>query len=130
MTYRAPVADIVFALRNAAGFGPALAEGLYGDLADDVVEAVLAEAGKFANDILSPLNAVGDRNGTRFKDGVVTTAPGWKEAYRAWAQAGWNALAPPTQWVGHDLPHALNAACIALVNSAPLAFAPPPVPPL
>jgi len=45
MTYQAPVADIVFALKNAAGFGPSLAEGLYGELADDVVEAVLAEAG-------------------------------------------------------------------------------------
>src|SRR6201993_3034295 len=127
MTYRAPVADIVFALRNAAGFGPALAEGLYGDLADDVVEAVLAEAGKFADDILSPLNAIGDRNGTRFKDGVVTTAPGWKEAYRAWAQAGWNALAAPTQWGGQDLPHALNAACIEMWNSAAMAFGLGPV---
>ena len=95
MTYRAPVADISFALKNAAGFGAALAEGLYGDLAVDVVEAVLGEAGKFASDILSPLNPIGDRDGTRFKDGVVTTAPGWKEAYRAWAQAGWNALAAP-----------------------------------
>jgi len=127
MTYRAPVADIVFALRNAAGFGPALAEGLYGDLADDVVEAVLAEAGKFADDILSPLNAIGDRNGTRFKDGAVTTAPGWKEAYRAWAQAGWNALAAPTQWGGQDLPHALNAACIEMWNSAAMAFGLGPV---
>ena len=127
MTYRAPVADIVFALRNAAGFGPALAEGLYGDLADDVVQAVLAEAGKFADDILSPLNAIGDRNGTRFKDGVVTTAPGWKEAYRAWAQAGWNALAAPTQWGGQDLPHALNAACIEMWNSAAMAFGLGPV---
>src|SRR6266849_278725 len=127
MTYRAPVADIVFALRNAAGFGPALAEGLYGDLADDVVEAVLAEAGKFADDILSHLNAIGDRNGTRFKDGVVTTAPGWKEAYRAWAQAGWNALAAPTQWGGQDLPHALNAACIEMWNSAAMAFGLGPV---
>jgi acyl-CoA dehydrogenase len=59
MTYQAPVADIAFALKNAAGFGPALAEGLYGDLADDLVEAVLTEAGKFATDILSPLNAIG-----------------------------------------------------------------------
>src|SRR5262249_28527328 len=122
MTYRAPVADISFALKNAAGFGPALAEGLYGDLADDVVEAVLAEAGKFATDILSPLNPIGDRDGTRFKDGVVTTAPGWKEAYRAWAQAGWNAVAAPAQWGGQDLPHALNAACIEMWNSAALAF--------
>jgi alkylation response protein AidB-like acyl-CoA dehydrogenase len=104
-----------------------LAEGLYGDLADDVVEAVLAEAGKFADDILSPLNAIGDRNGTRFKDGVVTTAPGWKEAYRAWAQAGWNALAAPTQWGGQDLPHALNAACIEMWNSAAMAFGLGPV---
>ena len=61
MSYRAPVADISFALKNTAGFGPALAEGLYGDLADDVVEAVLAEAGKFATDILGPLNATGAR---------------------------------------------------------------------
>ena len=109
MTYRAPVADISFALKNTVGFGPALAEGLYGDLADDVVEAVLAEAGKFATDILGPLNAIGDRDGTRFKHGVVTTAPGWKEAYHAWAQAGWNALAAPAQWGGQELPHALNA---------------------
>ena len=85
MTYRAPVADIAFALKHAAGFGPALADGLYGDLAEDVVDAVLEEAGKFATEVLAPLNAVGDRHGTPFKDGAVTTPPGWKEAYRAWA---------------------------------------------
>jgi acyl-CoA dehydrogenase len=122
MTYRAPVADIVFALKNAAGLGPALAEGLYGDLDEDVVEAVLTEAGKFATDMLSPLNAIGDRHGARFDDGAVTTAPGWKEAYHAWAQAGWNALAAPAQWGGPDLPHALNAACIEMWNSAAMAF--------
>src|SRR5499427_3911724 len=122
MTYQAPVADIVFALKNAAGFGPALAEGLYGELADDVVEAVLAEAGKFANDILGPLNAIGDRDGTRFKDGAVTTAPGWKAAYQAWSQAGWNGPAAPMQWGGQALPYALNAACVEMWNSAALAF--------
>jgi 3-(methylsulfanyl)propanoyl-CoA dehydrogenase len=122
MTYRAPVADIAFTLNNAAGFGPALAEGLYGDLSEDVVEAVLEEAGKFATDILGPLNRIGDRYGTPFKDGTVTTAPGWKEAYRAWAQAGWNGLAAPAQWGGQDLPHAVNAACIEMWNSAAMAF--------
>jgi acyl-CoA dehydrogenase len=127
MTYRAPVADIVFALKNAAGLGPALAEGLYGDLDEDVVEAVLTEAGKFATDMLSPLNAIGDRHGARFDDGAVTTAPGWKEAYHAWAQAGWNALAAPAQWGGQDLPHALNAACIEMWNSAAMAFGLGPV---
>jgi 3-(methylsulfanyl)propanoyl-CoA dehydrogenase len=127
MTYRAPVADIAFALEHAAGFGPALAEGLYGELSQDVAQAVLEEAGRFAGDVLAPLNAPGDRFGTPFKDGAVATAPGWKEAYRAWAQAGWNGLAAPAQWGGQDLPQAINAACIEMWNSAALAFGLGPV---
>src|SRR5881392_554759 len=127
MTYRAPVADISFALNHAAGFATALADGLYGDLAGDVVEAVLTEAGKFATDILAPLNVIGDREGARFDDGAVTTAPGWKEAYHAWAEAGWNALAAPAQWGGQNLPHALNAACLEMWNSAAMAFGLGPV---
>jgi acyl-CoA dehydrogenase len=122
MTYRAPVADIAFALKHAAGFGPALADGLYGDLTEDVVEAVLGEAGKFATDILAPLNTAGDRSGTRFKDGTVSAAPGWKDAYRAWWQAGWNGLAGPAGWGGQALPYAVNAACIEMWNSAAMAF--------
>ena len=127
MTYRAPVDDIAFALRHAAGLGPALAEGLYGDLSDDVIQAVLEEAGKFATDVLAPLNTIGDRYGTPFKDGIVTTAPGWKEAYRAWTQAGWNGLAAPAQWGGQELPQAVNAACIEMWNSAAMAFGLGPV---
>jgi acyl-CoA dehydrogenase len=122
MTYRAPVADIAFALKHSAGFSPALGEGLFGDLAEDVIEAVLAEAGRFATDVLAPLNAIGDRHGTPFKDGTVTMPPGWKEAYRAWTQAGWNGLAAPAQWGGQELPQAVNAACIEMWNSAAMAF--------
>src|SRR5438876_12447161 len=98
MTYRAPVADIAFTLKHAAGFAPALTVGLYGDLAEDVVDAVLAEAGRCATEVLGPLNTVGDRAGATFQDGAVATAPGWKEAYRAWAEAGWNGLAAPEKW--------------------------------
>jgi alkylation response protein AidB-like acyl-CoA dehydrogenase len=127
MTYRAPVADIAFALKEAAGFAPALADHIYGDLGDDVVDAVLTEAGRFATEILAPLNTVGDRTGATFKDGAVTTAPGWKEAYRAWTEAGWNGLAAPTQWGGQELPHALNAACLEMWNSASMAFGIGPV---
>lgn len=122
MTYRAPVSDIAFALRYAAGFGEALAEGLYGELGADEVAAVLEEAGRFASEVIAPLNTVGDRHGTPFKDGTVTTPPGWKEAYRSWSQAGWNGLAAPTQWGGQGLPHAVNAACIEMWNSAAMAF--------
>jgi acyl-CoA dehydrogenase len=122
MTYRAPVADIAFALKHATGFGPALAEGLYGDLAEDVVDAVLAEAGRFASDVLAPLNPVGDRHGTPLRDGVVITPPGWRQAYRDWAAGGWNALAAPAQWGGQNLPQALNAACLEMWNAASMAF--------
>src|SRR5712691_4994633 len=122
MTYRAPVSDIAFALKHAAGLKAALAEGLYGDLDEQTVDSVLEEAGRFASDVIAPLNTVGDKFGTPFKDGAVTTPPGWKEAYTAWAAAGWNGLAAPAQWGGQELPHAVNAACIEMWNSAALAF--------
>ncbi len=127
MTYQAPVADIAFALKHTTGFGGAITEGLYGDLAEDVVEAVLGEAGRFASDVLAPLNVIGDRHGTPFRDGTVTTAPGWRQAYRDWAAAGWNGLAAPAQWGGQELPQALNAACLEMWNAASMAFGIGPV---
>src|SRR6476660_2408168 len=127
MTYRAPFSDIAFALKHAAGLNTALAEGLYGDLDEETVDSVLAEAGRFASDVIAPLNAVGDKFGTPFKDGAVTMPPGWKDAYRSWAAAGWNAVSAPSEWGGQALPHALNAACIEMWNSASMAFGIGPV---
>jgi alkylation response protein AidB-like acyl-CoA dehydrogenase len=127
MTYRAPVADIAFTLKHAAGLKGAIEAGLYGDLSEDLVDAVLEEAGKFASTVIAPLNTVGDRHGTPLKDGVVTMPPGWKEAYTAWSQAGWNGLAASEKHGGQGLPHALNAACIEMWNSASMAFGIGPV---
>ena len=125
MSYRAPVADIAFSLKHGAGLAPTLAEG--GDLSAGDVDAVLEEAGRFAGDVIAPLNAAGDRHGTPFKDGAVTMPPGWKEAYRGWIAGGWNAVSLPAQWGGQALPHALNAACIEMWNSASMAFGIGPV---
>ena len=122
MPYRAPVADIAFALKHAAGLKAALAEGLYGDFDEETVDSVLVEAGRFATDVIAPLNRVGDKHGTPFKDGAVTTPPGWKQAYTAWAAAGWNGVAAPAEFGGQDLPHAVNAACIEMWNSGSMAF--------
>src|SRR5450755_2611317 len=122
MAYRAPLADIAFALKHAAGLKAALAEGLYGDLDEAMVDHVLVEAGRFAGDVIAPLNRVGDKSGTPFKDGAVTTPPGWKEAYTAWAAAGWNGVAAPAEYGGQELPHAVNAACIEMWNSGSMAF--------
>ncbi len=120
MAFRAPVSDIAFALKHGAGFAPAEL-----DAAD--IDAILNEAGRFATDVIAPLNAIGDKHGTPFKDGRIVMPPGWKEAYRAWWQAGWNAVAAPSQWGGQALPHALNAACIEMWNSASMAFGIGPV---
>ncbi|HSP51219.1 MAG TPA: acyl-CoA dehydrogenase [Pseudolabrys sp.] len=122
MPYRAPVADIAFALKHAAGLKAALAEGLYSDLDEAMLDQVLVEAGRFAGDIIAPLNTVGDKFGTPFKDGAVATPPGWKQAYTAWAAAGWNGVAAPAEYGGQDLPHAVNAACIEMWNSGSMAF--------
>src|SRR5450759_1588523 len=122
MTYRAPVADIAFALKHAAGLKAALAEGLFGDLDEATVDSVLDQAGRFAGEVIAPVNRVGDKSGTPFKAGAVTTPPGWKQADTAWAAAGWNGVAAPAEYGGQELPHALNAACIEMWNSGSMAF--------
>jgi acyl-CoA dehydrogenase len=122
VTYHAPLADMSFALKYGASLLPALEEGFLGDLTMDDVEAVLAEAGRMAAEILAPLDRTGDRVGASIKDGVVTTAPGWKEAYDAWRKGGWNGLASPSEWGGQGLPQIVNAACTEMWNGACMAF--------
>ena len=126
MTYRAPLANIAAALRLAA-LPAAIADGLFGDLTMDDVDAVVAEAGRFASEVIAPLNRVGDRHGTPFKDGVVTTPPGWKEAYAGWCSGGWNGLAAPLDWGGQALPQIVNAACTEMWHGASMAFADGPM---
>ncbi len=127
MTYRAPVADIAFTLKHSAGLDRAIADGIYGELDLATIDAVLEEAGKFASDVIAPLNSIGDKHGTPFKDGKVTTPPGWKEAYTSWAAAGWNGLASPDDYGGQGLPQAVNAACVEMWNAASMAFGIGPV---
>ncbi len=123
MTYRAPVADLAFTLRHVAGLDRAIQDGLYGDLSLDLVDSILEEAGRFANEAIAPLNRVGDAHGTPLKDGAVTMPPGFKDTYRAWTEAGWNGLTGPEAYGGQGLPVLLNSACVEMWNSACMAFA-------
>jgi alkylation response protein AidB-like acyl-CoA dehydrogenase len=110
-------------MRHVAGLDRLIADGLAPELEGGVAEAVLDEAAKFATDVIAPLNRVGDLNGSKLKDGAVTTPPGWKEAYKAWAEAGWNSLPAPEAYGGQGLPTLLQSACIEMWNSAAFAFA-------
>ena len=122
MTYRAPVNDMLFMMRHVGGLDRALRDGSYPDLSLDVIQDILGEAGRFAGEVLAPINRTGDRHGAQLRDGVVTTAPGFKEAYQAWVAGGWSALAGPVEYGGQDLPQLINAGCFEMWNGACLAF--------
>ncbi len=120
--YRAPVDEIAHTLRHVAGLSEAISDGRLGDLSEDLVDAILGEAGRFAGDEVAPLNTVGDEQGAVLKDAAVTMPAGWKELYRRWIDGGWNGLTGPAEFGGQDLPVMLNVAALEMWNSASMAF--------
>jgi hypothetical protein len=122
MTYRAPISDILLALNHGAGLQAAVKAGHYGDFDGDITAAVLEEAGKFAGDVLAPLNTIGDENGIKLDNNKVTTAPGWPDAYQRWIAGGWNAVSGPEAFGGQGLPLAINAACTEIWSASNVAF--------
>ncbi|WP_296737800.1 acyl-CoA dehydrogenase [Mesorhizobium sp.] len=120
--YRAPVEDIAFTLKHVAGLKPALDAGTFGDLGEDLVDAILAEAGRFASEEVAPLYKIGDEHGAVLKGAAVTTPPGWKELYKRWIEGGWNALSGPEEFGGQGLPTMLGVAALEMWNSSAMAF--------
>ncbi|MFY9953050.1 acyl-CoA dehydrogenase [Bradyrhizobium sp.] len=122
MSYRAPINDMLLALNHGAGLEAAVKAGHYGDFDADITAAVLEEAGKFASDVLAPLNRVGDEHGIKLEADKVTTAPGWPDAYQRWIAAGWNAVSGPETSGGQGLPLAINAVCTEIWSASNIAF--------
>src|ERR1700742_4150941 len=122
MTYRAPINDMLLALNHGAGLKAAIEAGHYGDFDADITAAVLEEAGKFATDVLAPLNKIGDEHGIKLEANKVTTAPGWPDAYKRWTDGGWNAVSGPEAVGGQGLPLAINAACTEIWSASNVAF--------
>jgi alkylation response protein AidB-like acyl-CoA dehydrogenase len=120
MTYKAPVRDLVFSLEAAADF-PRLA-GLFPAADAATVSAVLEGAGALCADVLAPLNRAGDIAGARFENGQVRAAPGFADAYRQFAQGGWNGLSAPEAVGGQNLPKALEIAVFEMVQASNMAF--------
>src|SRR5258706_9672226 len=123
MTYRAPLNDMLFCMQELAGLEavaklPGLEEaGL------EAAQAVLEECAKFNEGVVAPLNVDGDKNPSSFQSGVVTTTPGFKQAFRQFGEGGWQGLQHPTEFGGQNLPKTIGAACIEMINSANLSFA-------
>ncbi|EJN03023.1 acyl-CoA dehydrogenase family protein [Phyllobacterium sp. YR531] len=120
--YRAPVEDIAHTLKNVAGLAAAVEQGRFGDLSDDLVDAILEEAGKFATSRVAPLLQLGDKHGTPLKDAAITMPPGWKDVYQEWISGGWNALTGKEEFGGQGLPMMLAIATFEMWNSGSMAF--------
>ncbi len=121
--YKAPVDEILFLLTEV--FQLSRYDNLPGfaDASPDVLEAVLGEAGKLAEEVLQPLNRVGDIEGcTRHDDGSVTTPTGFKDAYRQYAEGGWMGISAPAEFGGQDLPSFLTVAVNEVLCSANMSF--------
>ncbi len=121
-TYRAPLRDMEFVLRELADVD-AIAKLPGYEETSEVLEPILAEAAAFASEVLDPLNMSGDREGCTWHDGEVTTPPGFKEAYRRFAQAGWIGLPVDPKHGGQGLPQLLLAPTLEMWNAANVGFA-------
>jgi len=123
MTYRAPVKDMLFAMTELAHLeGVAELPG-FEEAGPETAAAVLEECAKLNEDVIAPLNWEGDRSPSFLKDGQVTTTTGFKDAFRQFAQGGWQGLQHPTAFGGQGLPKTIGAACGEILNSANLSFA-------
>ncbi|WP_427915554.1 acyl-CoA dehydrogenase [Ramlibacter sp. MMS24-I3-19] len=123
MSYRAPLKDMLFDIRHLAGIDEIAKMPAFEDAGFDTAQAVLEECAKFNEQVVAPLNVAGDRNPSSWKDGVVTTTPGFKDAYRQYSEGGWQGLQHPTDHGGQGLPKTVGAACGEMLNSANLSFA-------
>src|SRR3546814_7747477 len=122
--YRAPVQDTLFLLNDVLGIERYANLPGFANATPDMVAAVLTEAGKFCEEILFPINQSGDLEGcTRHDDGSVTTPKGFKEAYKAYSEAGWGLLTAPEEFGGQGLPHVIGFPVEEYRNAANQAFA-------
>ena len=123
MTYKAPLKDMLFDIQHLARIDQIAQIPGFEDAGLDTAQAVLEECAKFSEGVLSPLNWEGDKNPSSWKDGVVTTTPGFKEAFRQYAEGGWQGLQHPADFGGQGLPKTIGAVCGEMVNSANMSFA-------
>ncbi|HEX2199037.1 MAG TPA: acyl-CoA dehydrogenase [Burkholderiales bacterium] len=120
--YAAPLKDMRFVLNELAGLAEVAKLPGYEEATPDTVDAILEEAARFAAEVLDPLNRVGDQEGSTLADGKVRTPQGFREAYRKFAEGGWNALPFEPDWGGQGLPKLVATPVDEMWTSANMSF--------
>ena len=120
--YVAPVREMRFVLDEIASLEALTGLPGYEDVAADLVDAILGEAGKFAANELAPMNRSGDLSGSRLENGVVYAPEGFKEAYSKFVEAGWCSVAFDPEYGGQGLPRAVSTAVSEMVAASNLSF--------
>jgi alkylation response protein AidB-like acyl-CoA dehydrogenase len=123
MSYVAPLKDMLFVMNELAGLSEVNALPACEDASPETVQAVLEESARFCSEVLAPLNFSGDKEPSGWRDGIVTTSKGFKEAFKAFGAAGWQGVQHPLEFGGQGLPKLVAAPCIEMLNSANLSFA-------
>ncbi len=123
MPYVAPMKDMLFVLEELAGLDDIAALPGFEDANRDTVRAVLQESAKLCEQEMAPLNVEGDRHPSSWKDGQVATTPGYKEAFRQFAEGGWQGVQHPADYDGQGLPKLIATPCIEMLNASNLSFA-------
>jgi alkylation response protein AidB-like acyl-CoA dehydrogenase len=123
MSYAAPLKDMLFVINELANLSAVHALPGCEDATPETVEAVLEENAKFCGEVVAPLNVAGDREPSAWKNGEVTTTRGFREAFQAFGQAGWQGVQHPVEFGGQGLPKLVATPCIEMLNSANLSFA-------
>ncbi len=120
--YRAPLKDMEFVLNHVAEIGKILELNVFQEIDEELVSAILDESAKFTSEVLAPLNRVGDQHGSTCKDSVVSTPPGWKEAYNQFIAAGWNGLSFAPKFGGQGLPWLVATSVQEMWHSSNMSF--------
>ncbi|MFM9434798.1 3-(methylthio)propanoyl-CoA dehydrogenase [Janthinobacterium sp. CG_23.3] len=123
MSYTAPLKDMLFVMNELAGLADVHTLPGCEDATPDTAEAVLEENAKFCGAVVAPLNGPSDKEPSFWHDGNVTTSKGFKDAFKAFAEAGWQGVQHPTEFGGQGLPKLLATPCIEMLNSASVSFA-------
>ena len=122
VNYKAPVKDIVFGYQVINSYDVLSKISQFSDFSEDIVIPTMEECGKFAEEVLAPINAVGDEKGATIKDSVVTMPEGFVDAYKKFAEAGWSSISLPSEIGGGGMPVVLSGGTLEILSSANLAF--------